>query len=211
MSFVSRALKRWFFSSSSYWEKRYRDGGNSGAGSYNELAAYKADFINNFIRANGVTRLFDFGSGDGNQAGYLQVESYLGVDVSKTAVTMCRDKFKSDSKKRFVVYNPDTFKTEIAAYKPQLSISMDVLYHLVEDEVFTKYMTELFETAGEHVVIYASNFDSKDKSLHHRDRNFTPFVERTFPQWSLVKTETNPHRDKSIADFFVYTREQAAV
>jgi len=210
MSFVSRALKRWFFTSSSYWEERYRKGGNSGAGSYNELAAYKADFINNFIRANGLTRLFDFGSGDGNQAVYLQIENYLGVDVSKTAVAMCRDKFKADAKKKFVIYNPESFKGELAAFKPQLSISMDVLYHLVEDEVFARYMADLFGTAGEHVIIYASNFDCKEKSLHHRDRNFTPYVERTFPKWTLVKTETNPHREKSIADFFVYSKKQAA-
>ena len=33
-------------SSKDYWEKRYSKGGNSGAGSYNNLALFKASIIN---------------------------------------------------------------------------------------------------------------------------------------------------------------------
>ena len=37
------------FDSNKFWNDRYANGGNSGAGSYNELAKFKADIINNFI------------------------------------------------------------------------------------------------------------------------------------------------------------------
>tara|TARA_B100000963_G_C22366286_1_gene553845 strand:+ start:310 stop:516 length:207 start_codon:yes stop_codon:yes gene_type:complete len=44
-------IKRIFrsFSSNSYWEHRYETDGNSGAGSYNELAEFKASVINEFL------------------------------------------------------------------------------------------------------------------------------------------------------------------
>ena len=37
-----------FRNSTDYWERRYRKGGNSGAGSYNRLARFKAGFLNGF-------------------------------------------------------------------------------------------------------------------------------------------------------------------
>ena len=42
------------FSSKDYWEKRYAEGGNSGYGSYNNLAKFKAEVINNFIIKNKI-------------------------------------------------------------------------------------------------------------------------------------------------------------
>ena len=36
--------------SKKYWNNRYVKGGNSGAGSYNNLAQFKGDVINNFIK-----------------------------------------------------------------------------------------------------------------------------------------------------------------
>ena len=38
-----------FISSSQYWEHRYYYGGNSGSGSYNEVAAEKANFLNQIL------------------------------------------------------------------------------------------------------------------------------------------------------------------
>jgi hypothetical protein len=38
-----------------------------------------------------------------------------------------------------------------------LELSLDVIYHLVEDEVFDAYMRSLFAHAGRFVVIYSSN------------------------------------------------------
>ena len=51
----------------SYWENRYKNNGNSGAGSYGRLAEFKADVINNFIAENKITSVIEFGCGDGNQ------------------------------------------------------------------------------------------------------------------------------------------------
>ena len=37
------------FNSRKYWNNRYAKGGTSGEGSYNHLAQFKGDVINNFI------------------------------------------------------------------------------------------------------------------------------------------------------------------
>ena len=57
----------WNENSMDYWNERYSSGGNSGTGSYGELAFYKADFINKFIDANQILSVVEFGCGDGNQ------------------------------------------------------------------------------------------------------------------------------------------------
>lgn len=81
------------FASKEYWESRYKGGGNSGAGSYGRLAEFKAEIINEFIEKNSINKVIEFGCGDGNQLGMLKVAKYIGVDVSQTAISICRDKF----------------------------------------------------------------------------------------------------------------------
>ena len=55
------------FDSSIYWEKRYNTGGNSGEGSYNKFAEFKALILNNFIQEKNIKNIIDYGVGDGNQ------------------------------------------------------------------------------------------------------------------------------------------------
>ena len=38
-----------FTDSRSYWERRYAKGGDSGPGSYEELASFKATILNDFV------------------------------------------------------------------------------------------------------------------------------------------------------------------
>src|SRR5258708_24901292 len=68
-----------FQGSSAYWEDRYRTGGNSGAGSYNSLALFKAEILNAFVRANGVQKVIEFGCGDGNQLSLFEYPCYIGL------------------------------------------------------------------------------------------------------------------------------------
>jgi hypothetical protein len=42
-------------------------GGNSGAGSYNQIGVFKAEIVNSFVKANGVRTVVEFGFGDGQQ------------------------------------------------------------------------------------------------------------------------------------------------
>ncbi|WDH99000.1 hypothetical protein PUW24_09050 [Paenibacillus urinalis] len=65
-----------------YWENTYKNGGNSGAGSYGMLAEFKAEVINRVIALHKLTRVIEFGCGDGNQLSYMDYKKYLGLDVS---------------------------------------------------------------------------------------------------------------------------------
>ena len=95
------------FKTREYWEKRYRDGGNSGAGSYGHLAEFKAQVINKFIEQHEIKSIIEWGCGDGNQLGMFECEKYTGYDVAETAIKMCREKYANDNKKQFIHYLGD--------------------------------------------------------------------------------------------------------
>ena len=119
------------FDSKAYWENRYATGGNSGCGSYNKLAEFKAGVINEFIRDNNITSIIDYGVGDGNQLKLIDTRDlqYTGIDVSSTVIEKCIDVFKGDPTKKFSL---DDSTSNLTA---DLTMSCDVLYHLIENEI----------------------------------------------------------------------------
>ena len=84
------SIFKYINSSRDYWENRYKNGGNSGAGSYNNLAAFKAKVINNFVTENNINTILELGSGDCNQLSYANYKNYFGYDFSKTAIDICK-------------------------------------------------------------------------------------------------------------------------
>ena len=81
------------FDVAGYWEKRYSSGRTSGAGSYNRLARFKASFINKFLNERQVLSVAEMGCGDGAQLGLMKYPKYLGLDISETAIEICKNKF----------------------------------------------------------------------------------------------------------------------
>ena len=197
------------FHSSRYWEDRYRAKGNSGAGSYGVFAEYKAEVINKIVAEKGVRSVIEIGCGDGNQASKLNVGKYLGVDVSKTAIARCKDIFRGDATRRFV--HLSNLKKQTA----DLTMSLDVIYHLVEDEVFEAHMRLLFERADAYVLIYSTNIDKQEGlGRHVRHRRFTEWIEQHIPGVVLVETIKNQLPAEAFspgdlpADFFLYRIEK---
>ena len=88
-------------SSKEYWEHRYATGGNSGSGSYNHLANFKASVINNFVIKNNVNTVIEWGSGDCNQLSLSNYKNYIGYDISQSAIKMCKNKFSKYKTKTF--------------------------------------------------------------------------------------------------------------
>lgn len=127
-----------FTSSADYWETRYALNGNSGAGSYGRMARFKASIINEFMKTNDINTVVEFGCGDGNQLTQANYPNYLGIDVSQKAIELCKNRFKDDVSKSFCHVD------DVNNSKAELSMSLDVIYHLVEDAVYNKYMTDLF-------------------------------------------------------------------
>jgi cyclopropane fatty-acyl-phospholipid synthase-like methyltransferase len=196
-----------FTKSSDYWESRYAAGGNSGDGSYNHLARFKADILNEFVADNQLETVIEFGCGDGNQLTMASYPKYLGVDVSATAVATCKELFRYNRKRSFMTLD------KYDGQQADLSMSLDVIFHLVEDDVFDAYMRTLFDASNEFVVIYSSNHDNNVGTADHvRHRKFTDWIEKNRPDWALYKKIDNTFQydgdwhNTSFADFYIFLR-----
>jgi hypothetical protein len=198
--------------SAEYWEFRYRRGGNSGSGSRGRLAQFKAEVINGFIARRQVASVVEFGAGDGYQLALLAAPRYLGVDVSPFIIQRLRDRFRADPAKTFL--HTSEYRGETA----ELALSLDVIFHLVEDEVFEAYMATLFKAAEKYVIIYSSNQENQEAAPapHFRHRLFTPWVESKAPAWRLTERLPNPFpytgeggidpNNTSTSDFYFYEK-----
>lgn len=201
-----------FPGSTEYWEARYKKGGTSGLGSYNRLAEFKAGILNEFVKKHNIQTVIEYGCGDGNQLSLYEYPKYIGLDVSPSAIAMCAEKFKTDKSKSFYLYHSKAFSDNHRLFKAELSVSIDVIFHLVEDEIFEKYMTHLFNSAESFVIIYASNFDKK-QLFHEKDRYFTAWIDKHMSEWQLLDKIDNIYPfnpadpdNTSKADFYIFTR-----
>jgi cyclopropane fatty-acyl-phospholipid synthase-like methyltransferase len=204
-----RGWRRRFRDSSSYWEKRYRQGGTSGPGSFGRLAEFKAETLNGFVARMGIQSVIEFGCGDGAQLTLAEYPRYVGIDVAESSVSACRQRFSGDATKSFYLVNQ--MPADLGRF--DLVLSLDVIYHLVEDKVFDAYMRSLFANAGRFVVIYSSNKVEPSDAPHVRHRLFTHWIEEQEPQWR--KTDYLPNKypydlarpaETSFADFYFFER-----
>jgi len=181
-----------------YWDRRYRDGRSSGAGSEGAEGAYKAAYISKFIADHQVQTVVDWGCGDGQVLELIKFPkgtSYTGVDVSQTIVERMTAKFPQH---RFI--GPSAAHNYEDAYR--MSISMDVLFHLPDDRDYFDYLDHLFNSATRHVVIYATNTPDGRTARHVFRREFTPDIAERFLDWELKIEEPPLH--EGLASFFVY-------
>jgi len=199
-----------FPGSSSYWEERYAKGGNSGSGSYNRLAQFKADFLNQFVAEKNIQKVIEFGCGDGNQLMLAKYPAYIGLDVSRTVLQQCIQKFTTDNTKSFFLYDSTAFKDSHKILYTDLSLSLDVLYHLIEQEVFESYLRHLFASSSKYVIIYSSNHNSQHH-FHVKSRDFTTWITENIKGFKLVDVVKNKYPfdpndadNTSFADFYIY-------
>jgi SAM-dependent methyltransferase len=199
------------FHSGEFWENNYRDGGTSGTGSYNRLADFKARIVNGLIEDFRIQSLIDLGCGDGNLLSMIKVPKYTGVDVSATIINRHRGQYADDKNKTFY----STAERDNYINKNyDVSLSMDVIFHLSEDDVFKHYIEDLFSLSSRIVIIYSSNHESYTKWVGYRHRNFTHFVAAHKPEFQLIKYIPNEYpymlgnkeEETSAADFYIYQK-----
>lgn len=198
------ALRARFPGSGAYWERRYQRSGTSGAGSYGAQAEYKAAFLNALVAEHGVASVIEWGCGDGNQLSLAEYPKYLGLDVSRTAVSTCVRRFAGDTAKSFAVHDPAAFADPAGFFRAELALSLDVIYHLIEDSVFDAYMRALFASARRLVVIYARDEEGPRQAGHVRHRKFHHWVE-AHEGWQLVEVRRRARDDYQ--DFYVYASD----
>ena len=218
---IVRSLARWIYrslqlendqskvpGSKEYWSRRYAEGLNSGEGSYGKFANFKAEIINSFVRNKEIKSVIEFGCGDGNQLTLSKYPKYLGIDVSPEAILVCKTKFKSDSSKCFKLledYNGE---------KAELVLSLDVLFHLIENDIFSEYMQRLFYSANRYVIIYSSNKSKTEDNLppHVKHRNFTDWIYNNLDNWEMDAYIPNrypykgDYRKGSFSNFYIFRK-----
>jgi SAM-dependent methyltransferase len=203
-----KLLTRKFSGSNRYWMERYEKGGNAGAGSHGKLAKFKAEVINDFVEKRDIASVIEFGCGDGNQLKLAMYADYLGFDISPTAIARCDEVFRFDKRKKF------RLMLEYKGEKAELTLSLDVIYHLVEDDIFEAYMRRLFHASDRFVIIYSSNKDEQGKiqAPHIKHRMFTSWIEENISGWKLIDHIPNKYpftgnpKSGSSADFFFYEK-----
>jgi len=160
------------------------------------------------VRNNQIRTIIEYGCGDGNQLILSQYQSYIGFDISQEAILHCELLFAEDESKTFKLI--EAYANE----KAELTLSLDVIYHLIEDSVFYAYMNRLFDSSTKYVIIYSSDFDKQERlqAAHVKHRKFTKWVENNKLDWKLIQHIQNRYpysEDKyngSFADFYVYER-----
>lgn len=178
------------FVSSAYWRERYADGRNSGAGSYGRLAQYKADFINALVLEHDIQSIVEFGSGDGNQASLFDFKNFLGVDVVPQVVEACALAFSDRDFWSFKTVEEFDASPSVS----ELSLSLDVIYHLIEDDVFDRYMRRLFEASKRYVLIYSSDHHETVATSHVKHRKYSEWISENAASWSHRESFQNPYR-----------------
>ncbi len=191
--------------SKKYWENRYKNGGNSGAGSCGHLAVWKAEVINNFLIKQQIKTVIEFGCGDGEQLSLYDMPMYIGIDVSQKAVDLCNSKFNSAGMLFACLLGGGSIA--------HLTLSVDVIYHLLEDDVYEKYMNELFDTSEKYVIIYSTdNEDLHNIAEHIKHRNLTKWVSENKKDFKLISNIKNkyPYTGDTLisssCDFYIYKK-----
>ncbi len=118
-------------------------------------------------------------------AGASRLRTMSGSTCRPTALARCAARFPG---RRFI--SPDALRTAAPA---ELTLALDVIYHLIEDHVFAATMRTLFAWATRFVLIYASNLDAASPSPHVRHRRFTDHVAASEPDWRLLAHLPNPY------------------
>jgi methyltransferase family protein len=208
---ITRGQSNLFRTSPEYWNNRYLSGGNSGAGSFGRLAVFKADVVNTFIAEQRIRTIVELGCGDGEQLKLSRYPRYTGIDVSPRAIEICRSRFAEDYTKAF--YHMSA--AEVHLIRADLSMSLDVVYHLIEDNIYHDYMSRLFAAGERFVAIYSSNCERAATAEHVRHRRFTDWIEQNAPNWQLMMTVPNQFPedakrpdDTSWADFYFFQLRQ---
>jgi hypothetical protein len=84
---------------------------------------------------------------------------------------------------------------------------MEVLFHLVEDEVLSDYLGRLFDSAERFVVIVSSDKEIQPTSPHEHHRRFTDWVSRYRPEWRLEVRIDPPAEIGLLSSCYFYMRE----
>jgi hypothetical protein len=123
-------------------------------------------------------------------------------------VRRCKTRFAGDLSKQFKLVSDYSIDV-----KADLSLSLDVIFHLVEDSLFDDYMKKLFDSSSRYIIIYSSDSEEYPNDSHVRHRRFSAWIHTNRPIWVLVRRiesrypyDPNLPDQTSFSDFFIYQK-----
>ncbi len=180
-----------------YWESRYRDTWRgSGAGSRGAAAEQKAGYVNDLVKLYGIESIIDWGCGDGVVAALIDVPRYIGLEVSESALELCRQRADGPGREwhLFDGYADPGLKADLA-------LSLDVIFHLVEEDLYQRHLELVFGSAS-IVCVMSSNRDEAGRE-HVLHRVFTADIP---PGW---RTVIKPEHESGIGAWVFKRRKRA--
>ncbi|WP_273328085.1 methyltransferase domain-containing protein [Vallitalea guaymasensis] len=194
-----------------YWDKRYLNKGTSGLGSYGDLADFKGEIINEFIKDNNINSVIEFGCGDGNQIKKIEYPKYIGLDVSKVSVEKCKEIFLGDSNKEFHLYKPGMIHDLDIKTKPDMAVCLDVLYHIIDEQDFAKTLDDIFRTDCSHIIFYTMLKKPEIQlSQHLKYRNIFDYLSK-YKGYTIKKIINQKYPEQSYSDFMVIEKEDEQI
>ena len=178
-----------------FWERRYQRGGTSGRGSSGRKANRKAGAINRLIETHHVHSVIDWGCGDGIVAAKIIVPRYIGVEVSEAAVEICKARADGPGREWYLYDG-----MEVLHLRADLALSLDVIFHLVDDAMYRRHLELLFASAP-LVCIASSNRDEWGRS-HVRHRRFTEDIPAG---WTILRRP--PVKTQGKINYWIFRRK----
>lgn len=175
---------------------------NSGSGSRGSLAAFKASFINDFVKEKNISSIIDFGCGDLYNASLFNVKEYLGIDIVDHQIP---EKVLAQSFKTLTT----RFDQVELDKGSDLVICLDVLYHILKDELeyLKSTLEKIVELSSDYIVIYAQDSrDTKFSNLYSGHLYNSPWRQILEEKNVKLIYEQEKCKPGTTAKFFVYQK-----
>jgi SAM-dependent methyltransferase len=167
--------------SAAFWDRRYASGRTSGPGSEGDAARFKAETINRLIAEYNIGSVVDWGCGDGTVLSMITDDvDYVGVDISRVAL---RRLAQWSAHRRFVHLD------DAAALTADLALSLDVIFHQVDNGNYHRHLEQIFGSARRLVLVHATDHDGGRTATHVRWRRWTPDIP---DGWQIIERPADP-------------------
>ena len=109
-----------------------------------------------------------------------------------------------NAKRSFIWYDPDYFHDPLHIVSADCAMSLDVVFHLIEDSVFARYIEQLFSCGRRFVMIYALDRELEGRGhVSVRYRKYSDYIARTNPEFRIAQ---HIPANETFGDFYLLER-----
>lgn len=186
------------FNTRRYWNRRYQRGSGSSFEPHEGVINFETGLINEFIKKHEIKSVLDMGCGDGSVFQRLRnLPIYHGMDISSIIIARMQQKYEKDDSRMF--FEPHTMPD----YYYDLVISIDTIYHLVNDHEYIDYLEKLEKKCKNYLIISSTNYNAYYGGGYIRHRAFLKDIKDL--GFKLLKKVDSPF-DTDQCGYFVFEK-----